>query len=78
VFTARYGLDFPVKIFALAVFSLQTVTQSKTYSFPSSLVTQVAAHPRNNLTLGSTFLTVERFDEGRWKVIATDANWETR
>lgn len=38
----------------------------------------VAAHPRNNLTLGSTYLTVELFDEGRWKVIATDANWETR
>jgi len=38
----------------------------------------VAAHPRNNLTLGSTYLTVERFDEGRWTVIATDANWETR
>lgn len=38
----------------------------------------VAAHPRNNLTLGFTYLTVERFDEGSWTVIATDANWETR
>ena len=45
---------------------------------PIHLVTQVAAHPRNNLTLGSTYLTVERFDGGRWIVIATDANWETR
>jgi hypothetical protein len=41
---------------------------------------QVAAHPRNNLTLGSTYLTVERLDEssGNWKIVATDANWETR
>jgi hypothetical protein len=41
---------------------------------------QVAAHPRNNLTLGASYLTVERFDEdaNRWTVVATDANWETR
>jgi hypothetical protein len=41
---------------------------------------QVAAHPRNNLTLGATYLTVERFDEGsdNWRIVATDANWETR
>ncbi|KAJ9592148.1 hypothetical protein L9F63_001264 [Diploptera punctata] len=40
----------------------------------------VAGHPRNNLTLGFTYLTVERFDEGsrQWIVVATDANWETR
>ena len=48
------------------------------YTFPTSLFTQVAGHPRNNLTLGSTYLTVELFDGGHWKVIATDANWETR
>jgi hypothetical protein len=41
---------------------------------------QVAAHPRNNLTLGGSYLTVERFeaDTGHWTVVATDANWETR
>ncbi|KDR24151.1 Neutral ceramidase [Zootermopsis nevadensis] len=40
----------------------------------------VAAHPRNNLTLGGTYLTVERFvgSSGQWVVVATDANWETR
>lgn len=40
----------------------------------------VAAHPRNNLTLGASYLTVERFEEGSgmWKIVATDANWETR
>ncbi|PNF17882.1 hypothetical protein B7P43_G02187 [Cryptotermes secundus] len=40
----------------------------------------VAAHPRNNLTLGASYLTVERFEEGsgKWKIVATDANWETR
>jgi hypothetical protein len=41
---------------------------------------QVAAHPRNNLALGGSYLTVERFDgdAGHWTVVATDANWETR
>jgi hypothetical protein len=46
----------------------------------SSYAIQVAAHPRNNLTLGASYLTVERLEEGsgKWKVVATDANWETR
>ncbi|XP_069668622.1 neutral ceramidase isoform X2 [Periplaneta americana] len=40
----------------------------------------VAAHPRNNLTHGFTYLTVERYDDAsrRWTIVATDANWETR
>ncbi|XP_066591652.1 neutral ceramidase [Prorops nasuta] len=39
----------------------------------------VAGHPRNNLMTGSTFLTIERFDErDSWTTIATDADWETK
>lgn len=43
-------------------------------------VTFIGAHPRNNLRLESTFLTVERQQENstQWQVIATDASWETR
>ena len=45
----------------------------------------VSAHPRNDPMLGGTFLTVERLvsDEGNssntlhWKVVYTDADWET-
>ncbi|XKL62114.1 hypothetical protein PGB90_001947 [Kerria lacca] len=36
----------------------------------------ISGHPRNNLRLESTYLTVELFT-GNWTVIATDANWET-
>ncbi|KAK8744006.1 hypothetical protein OTU49_000955 [Cherax quadricarinatus] len=39
----------------------------------------VSGHPRNDVQLGGTFLTVEQLDDmGEWKVIATDASWETR
>ncbi|KAI1285577.1 Neutral ceramidase [Halotydeus destructor] len=43
-------------------------------------VTFVAGHPRNNLQLESSFLTVERLDDktGQWKVIATDGNLNTK
>ncbi|KAJ4438308.1 hypothetical protein ANN_14247 [Periplaneta americana] len=42
-------------------------------------MSEVAAHPRNNLTHGFTYLTVERYDDAsrRWTIVATDANWET-
>lgn len=40
----------------------------------------VSGHPRNDVQLGGSFLTVERLINGTdtWEVIATDANWETR
>lgn len=34
-------------------------------------------NPRNDLRIGDTFLTVERYSSG-WKVVATDADWETK
>ncbi|XP_044727443.1 neutral ceramidase isoform X2 [Chrysoperla carnea] len=39
----------------------------------------VSGHPRNNLMHEKTFLQIER-DDGQddWKVVATDADWETR
>lgn len=41
---------------------------------------QVSGHPRNNVQLGGSFLTVERLlnTTDTWEVIATDASWETR
>lgn len=36
------------------------------------------ANPRNNLRLQGTFMTVEKLDAGKWKVIASDSNWETK
>lgn len=43
-------------------------------------VTFVSGHPRNNLMLESTYLTVEKLGEDgeSWTVVATDGNWETR
>ncbi|KAK7086864.1 Neutral ceramidase, partial [Halocaridina rubra] len=39
----------------------------------------VAGHPRNNVMLGGTFLTVQREQlDGTWVTFATDASWETR
>lgn len=35
-------------------------------------------NPRNNLRTGDTFLTIEHYDEGQWKVVATDGDWETK
>ncbi|KAK7602643.1 hypothetical protein V9T40_006617 [Parthenolecanium corni] len=37
----------------------------------------VAGHPRNNLRLENTYLTVDLYT-GNWTVVATDANWETK
>lgn len=36
-----------------------------------------AASPRNNVKLGGTFLTVEKYESRKWNVVATDAHWET-
>lgn len=43
-------------------------------------VSFVSGHPRNNARREDTFLTVERREPGSggWRVIATDANWETK
>ncbi|KAF8781378.1 Neutral ceramidase like protein [Argiope bruennichi] len=43
-------------------------------------VSFVSGHPRNNLMLEGTFMTVERFDpaNGNWTIVATDADWETK
>ncbi|KAJ3641677.1 hypothetical protein Zmor_028161 [Zophobas morio] len=39
----------------------------------------ISGHPRNNLMHDRTFLTVEKRVEARkWKVVATDADWETK
>ena len=40
----------------------------------------VSGHPRNTVSLNTTFLTVQRQREEDlgWDVVATDANWETR
>lgn len=40
----------------------------------------MSGHPRNDVQLGGTFLTVERLVNGTdtWEVIATDGSWETR
>ena len=41
-------------------------------------VSFVSGHPRNHARRGDTFLTVERREPEGWRVVATDANWETR
>ncbi|KAL8593139.1 hypothetical protein ACOMHN_009794 [Nucella lapillus] len=42
-------------------------------------VTFISANPRNDLRTNDTFLTVEqKQQDGLWKVIFTDADWETR
>lgn len=42
-------------------------------------VTFVSANPRNDLRLGDTFLSVERFISGdEIETVATDASWETK
>ena len=38
---------------------------------------QVAGHPRNNLMLENTFMTVEVKEANTWKVIRTDAHFDT-
>ncbi|XP_041379679.1 neutral ceramidase 2-like, partial [Gigantopelta aegis] len=50
------------------------------HSNSSVNVTFVSANPRNSIGQTSkTFLTVEMLkNEGRWEVMATDANWETK
>ncbi|XP_019871474.2 neutral ceramidase isoform X2 [Aethina tumida] len=37
-----------------------------------------AGHPRNDVMQEKTFLTVEKYEGDSWKVVATDASWETR
>ena len=37
----------------------------------------VSGHPRNDLKLGETFLTVEKYDGSEWVPILTDDDWET-
>ena len=43
-------------------------------------VTFVSGNPRNDVRAESTFLSVEKLNggSGKWELIATDANWETR
>ncbi|KAJ8978006.1 hypothetical protein NQ317_004551 [Molorchus minor] len=38
----------------------------------------IAGHPRNDVMHDKTFLTVEKLEGDDWKVIATDADWETK
>ncbi|GFX42478.1 neutral ceramidase 2 [Trichonephila clavipes] len=69
--TAYYGKSFG-----------DIVKDVKDYYSPGSTVsaTFISGHPRNDLMLERTFMTVERFDStnGNWTVIATDADWETK
>ncbi|UXI14872.1 syntaxin [Sarcoptes scabiei] len=37
----------------------------------------IGANPRNNLRTDRSYLTVERFYDSVWEVIATDGHWET-
>lgn len=37
----------------------------------------VSGHLRNNLMLEDTFMTVERFEDDGWVVVAEDSDWET-
>jgi neutral ceramidase len=34
-------------------------------------------HPKNNFRIQSTFLEVQRFENGQWKTIRTDNDWDT-
>ncbi|XP_054154941.1 uncharacterized protein LOC128953485 [Oppia nitens] len=79
--TANVGVIFDApKLFNK--FGDVLVQPQSTYRTGSQVkVTFVGAHPRNNLKLESTYLTVERFKQNtdnQWQVIATDANWETK
>ncbi|KAF2898983.1 hypothetical protein ILUMI_07192 [Ignelater luminosus] len=39
----------------------------------------IAGHPRNNVMHEKTFLLIEKLvGEDEWRIVATDANWETR
>lgn len=38
----------------------------------------ISGHPRNNLFSEDTYLTIEMLHNNTWKVLATDANWETK
>ncbi|GLG99300.1 Neutral ceramidase [Gryllus bimaculatus] len=40
--------------------------------------TFVAGNPRNDVRHGMTYLTVERLENNRWVIEATDAYWETK
>lgn len=57
--------------------SIRNLRSSRGQDFSNFWHAQVSGHPRNNLRLEDTFLTVELLD-GDWIVIATDADWETR
>jgi len=53
---------------------------AKSYKIGSQVfVTFYSANPRNNYRVQDTFLKVEKkLPTGDWKVIATDAHWETK
>ena len=58
--------------------------QPSPVAFPGQTIsaTFIAGNPKNNPLRGGTFFLVERKREGakdtdRWKVVATDADWET-
>uniref|UniRef100_U5ESX4 Neutral ceramidase n=1 Tax=Corethrella appendiculata TaxID=1370023 RepID=U5ESX4_9DIPT len=39
----------------------------------------ISANPRNNLMHEKSYFTVEQLEgNGKWKIVATDANWETK
>lgn len=57
------------------------VTQAPEASYERGEVVTVAfagAYPNNDLRHGSTYLTVERLREGRWRRVADDGDWSTK
>ena len=57
------------------------VLQPPTHAGVGDVVTVkfVSGHPRNDLMLESSFLFVERLNsDNSWKVLFTDADWETK
>ncbi|KIY67193.1 Neutral/alkaline nonlysosomal ceramidase [Cylindrobasidium torrendii FP15055 ss-10] len=55
------------------------IDAGKSYTGGDTVEVQfVAANPRNNLHLGTTFLSVDRQVSGQWKTVRTDAHPSTR
>ena len=88
--TPKFGHNFGIKSYIRRIFKNLLLFSNigdvlsnaqPIYRTGSSVkVTFVGGHPRNNLKLESTYLTVERqrVNGSDWEVVATDANWQTK
>uniref|UniRef100_T1INU5 Neutral ceramidase n=1 Tax=Strigamia maritima TaxID=126957 RepID=T1INU5_STRMM len=63
------------KKFGFVLMDVEKKSAYKTGSIVKAIF--VCGHPRNNLQTESSFLTVDRWNEKRWVIVATDASWET-